>query len=118
MNLGSAPKSGTMYALYKDRVEYRKYQLEDLRTEAQLEENLLELHLFDDVSEYRMVKADRGEIENCVNDANTHFDDKYVERIYVHPGYHMPEQVEVINYITYDENDLARINNYRLREAT
>lgn len=117
MNLGSAPQSGTMYALYKDRVEYRKYQLEDLRTEAQLEENLLELHLFDDVSEYRMVKADRGEIENCVNDANTHFDDKYVERIYVHPGYHMPEQVEVINYITYDENDLARINNYRLREA-
>lgn len=117
MNLESAPKSGTMYALYKDRVEYRKYLLEDLQTEAQLEENLLELHLFDGASEYRMVKAERGEVEICVNDSNTPFDDKYVERIYVHPGYRMPEQMEVVNYITYDENDLARINNYRLREA-
>ena len=117
MNLELAPKSGVMYALYKDRVEYRNYNLNDLQADSKLNDNLLELHLFDKDSEYRIVQSGRGKIEVCINDSNTRFDDKYIERVYTNQNYDTCRQVEVVNYITYDENDLAVINNYRLKEV-
>ena len=52
MNLLNAPQQGIMYALYTDRVEYKKYNLQELSEES-LAKNLLELHLFTETEEYR-----------------------------------------------------------------
>ena len=43
----NAPKKGTIYATFVDKMVYRKYEsLEDI-SEYLVEEGLLELHLFD-----------------------------------------------------------------------
>lgn len=112
MNLLDAPEQGTMYALYTDRVVYQKYNREDLPEEEILKEKLLELHLFDEEVEYRCIKTRRGEIEARISDKISH-EDQYTEQIFTLDG----EKVDVINYITYDENDLMRIDNYRLKEV-
>ena len=121
MNLSKAPAQGMMYALYTDRVEYRPYKREELMAEK-IQEQLLELHLFDDTTEYRMVQSERGELEAVINDDNVSYDDTYCEKIFTlkpeeeQPG-EQSRQVEVVNYLTYDENDLLMIRNYRLKEV-
>ncbi len=117
MNLTLAPEDGMMYAVYKDRVEYKRYNLAGLQSNPHIEDGLLELHLFDENSEYRVVKSSRGEIESCINDDGVSHEEKYIERVYTQSKFNTPDQVEVINYITYDDNDIAMINNYRLREV-
>lgn len=112
MNLLDAPEQGTMYALYTDRVVYQKYDRGDLPEEEILKEKLLELHLFDEEVEYRYIKTRKGEIEARISDEVSH-GDQYTEQIFTLDG----EKVDVINYITYDENDLMRIDNYRLKEV-
>lgn len=112
MNLLDAPEQGLMYALYTDRVVYQKYNRQDLPEEGILKEKLLELHLFDEEVEYRYIKTRKGEIEARISDKVSH-EDHYTERIFTLDG----GKVDVINYITYDENDLMRIDNYRLKEV-
>ena len=46
MNLSNIPEQGIMYALYTDKVVYRKYNREELLKDTPLTEKLLELHLF------------------------------------------------------------------------
>ena len=124
MNLLNAPERGMMYALYADRVIYKPYQKEQLDSEEVLMKDLLELHLFDDEKEYRYIKKRKGNVEVCVDDESVSYDDKYMERIYtLEKEAEKPEKqakssfVEVVNYITYDENDLMAITNYRLKEV-
>ena len=121
MNLCNAPDSGIMYALYTDRVEYRPYKKEELSEDA-IQKQLLELHLFDNTTEYRMIQSERGEIENVISDENMPHDDIYCEKIYTlkENEDQSKEQdycIEVVNYLTYDENDLLLIRNYRLKEV-
>ena len=112
--LDKAPEKGIMYALYTDRMEFSRYhKAELLKNENKLKENLLEIHLFDREKEYRCVRASRGEIEAEIEDSQA--DDIYEECIFTsNPD--IP-RVCVINYLTYDENDLMMINNYRLKEV-
>lgn len=114
MNLLNAPEQGTMYALYTDRAVYRKYDRTELPEESVLKEQLLELHLFDKEREYRYIKARKSEIEAEISDETIEHEDSYSEQIFVLDG---KEKIEVVNYITYDENDLLRIDNYRLKEV-
>lgn len=119
MNLEKAPKKGIMYALYTDKVVYRKYSREEFSGED-WKKNLLELHLFNAREEYRLIFSRRGEIENVVSDDKVLYDDIYTEKILT-DGY-APEDsdrwIKVINYLSYDENDLMVIGNYRLMEVT
>lgn len=119
MNLEKAPRKGIMYALYTDKVVYRKYSREEFSGED-WKKNLLELHLFNDREEYRLIFSRRGEIENVVSDDKVLYDDIYTEKILT-DGY-APEDsdrwIKVINYLSYDENDLMVIGNYRLMEVT
>lgn len=127
MNLLNAPEQGIMYALYIDRVVYRTYKREQLEMAEQLEKDLLELHLFDSTREYRYIRKRKGDIEVCIDDTTVTYDDSYTERIYtLNEGMETLEHasgqvekgcIEVINYITYDENDLMNITNYRLKEV-
>ena len=117
MNLGLAPESGIKYAIYKDRVEFQRYTLKDLLKDEKLEENLIELHLFDKNKELRVIESNRGEIFTVIDGEDDVNRECYVEQVYTITGNDVSEQVEVVNYITFDENDIARIEDYRLREV-
>lgn len=131
----NAPISGMMYALYKDKVVYHPYCMtkmdldEDktriiLTEQSDLAENLLELHLFDDHKEYRMVlrrgldTVSKLIDDSCMKKEKGEF--AYIEgKIQTldidHTG--NKGQVNIVNYITYDEDDLMYIENYRLMEV-
>ena len=68
MNLLKAPEQGTMYAIYIGKEVYEHYTRETLLKDADLEENLLELHLFDKKKEYRYIKKRKGYIETEISD--------------------------------------------------
>lgn len=122
MDFSKIPEKGTMYALYMDKMVYRKYDRRELLEDTALEEKLLELHLFDENREYRYIKKRTGEIEALISDDTVEHQDVYAEKIITLGNKkEKPDKesglVEVVNYITYDENDLMRIENYRLREV-
>ncbi len=122
MNLSNIPEQGILYALYTDKVKYEKYKKEELLEDPYLAEKLLELHLFDDTREYRYIKTRRGEMETLIIDETVEHQDIYTEKILTLGNKkEKPDKdsgfVEVVNYITYDENDLMRIGNYRLKEV-
>lgn len=110
--INEAPDSGIMYALYVDRVVYKDYHKEDLLNDSTLEDKLLELHLFDENKEYRLIKARNKDIE-CVIEDSSDYDDKYEETIFVGNN----KKITVINYIKYDEDDLLHFVNYRLKKG-
>ena len=132
MNLAKAPEHGIMYALYTGRVVYEPYDRDRLPSAEEMQKGLLELHLFDEYKEYRFIRSARGDIELCVDDniisycdrdeKNVH-SDTYTEGkiITLTKGQESPDEskdyVEIVNYISYDENDLMTINNYRLKEV-
>ena len=122
MDFSKIPEKGTMYALYMDKMVYRSYNREELQEDTALTEKLLELHLFDVTMEYRYIKKRIGEIEVLISDDTVEHQDLYTEKIITLGNKkEKPDRdsgcVEVVNYITYDENDLMRIENYRLREV-
>ncbi len=115
MNLEKAPEKGIIYALYTDRVVFERYEKESLPDEMVLQDNLLELHLFDQNREYRIVRSKIGDIEAEICDELSCDCEQYIE--FVFTDHENIPAVEVVNYISYDENDLMMINNYRLREV-
>lgn len=121
MELLKAPEHGMLYALYTDRMEYRPYEREDLLLkEKDLQKNLLELHLFDEKKEYRFIKKRKGELEVVVCDEKKDYDDLYIEKIFTQEDEKEKNHascIEVVNYLVYDENDLLKIKNYRLKEV-
>lgn len=122
MDFSKIPEKGTMYALYTDKVVYRKYDRKEFVEDQEATDKLLELHLFDTVAEYRYIKKRNGEIEALIRNDTVEHQDLYTEKIITLGNKkEKPDKesgfVEVVNYITYDENDLMRIENYRLKEV-
>lgn len=128
------PVSGTMYALYKDRVVYCPYCMTReaftgdenqiiLKEYSGLAENLLELHLFDTEREYRLVfRRGRKPVSKVIDDSCMEKEAgvlKYIEQIITLDMNHTGKTglVNMVNYITYDEDDLLHIENYRLMEV-
>ena len=122
INMEKVPETGTIYGTYTDRVVYEKYRKESISQEWLEEDRLLELHLFDQKQEYRLIRTEKhGLQEYLVNDNFPH-DDVYEEEIFVSGNNvdkqeNLREKVGIVNYIRYDENDLLRIVNYRLKEV-
>ena len=122
MDFSKIPEKGTMYALYTDKVVYRKYDRKEFVEDQEATDKLLELHLFDTVAEYRYIKKRNGKIEALICNDTVEHQDLYTEKIITLGNKkEKPDKesgfAEVVNYITYDENDLMRIGNYRLREV-
>ncbi|HIY02971.1 MAG TPA: hypothetical protein IAA26_14195 [Candidatus Blautia faecipullorum] len=128
-----APASGMMYALYKNRVIYQPYCvtradwdgdmnrfiLEEMPDSA---DNLLELHLFDDRREYRMVirrglePVSKLIDDNCLEKGGFAYIEKHIHTLdLAHSG--KTGVVNIVNYVSYDEDDLLYIENYRLMEV-
>ena len=122
MDFSKIPEKGTMYALYTDKVVYRKYDRKEFVEDQEATDKLLELHLFDTVAEYRYIKKRNGKIAALIRNDTVEHQDLYTEKIITLGNKkEKPDKesgfVEVVNYITYDENDLMRIENYRLKEV-
>lgn len=130
LNLERAPQTGTMYAVFTDRILYQKYSRDSLageipadpRERERLLDRLLELHLFDREKEYRCIRTRmHGLREYEITDACEH-DDIYEEKVCV-CGSNADRQEDpeewaaVVSYIVYDEDDLLHIVNYRLKEV-
>jgi len=115
-----APERGRMYALYTNCMEYCAYNMAELLQRQNLAENLLELHLFDTEKEYRFVQKRKGCISKLIDDScidSEKGECTYEEGILTLDSQGIPGRVTVVNYITYDEDDLLYIENYRLKEV-
>lgn len=118
----NAPQKGTIYATFIDKMVYRKYQSLSEISEYLTEEGLLELHLFDAEKELRFIKTrSKGLMRYEVFDDGS-YDDVYCESLYVSGRNidkqdNLSEKIVVVNYIKYDENDMCKIVNYRLKEV-
>lgn len=122
LDLSKAPCRGTVYAVFADEIVYKRYEKKEDLEEKLKKSGLLELHLFDKNQEYRYIKARRGEIEEIISDESVSHDDCYVEEVYV-LGRNADRQDDlgkkagIVNYLTYDENDLLMICGYRMKEV-
>lgn len=117
----NAPKKGTIYATFVDKMVYRKYVSLDEISEYLTEDGMLELHLFDREKELRFIKTAKNGLQQYEISSAEAYDDVYEECLCVadaavDEGSGLPK-VCVVNYIRYDENDMVRIVNYRLKEA-
>lgn len=141
-----APEKGIMYALFRSRVIFRRYRFDDVKDNMPLDEvfrlldiyidendKLLELHMFDDKQEYRIIYSRRkGYCEYVINDENiqkqlmnsknsNQTPETYIEEVYCENvednKLDTIETVKIVNYIDYDENDLLKIKAYRLKEV-
>lgn len=113
------PESGMVYAVYQDRVEYKAYRsLTEVLARENLTEGLLELHLFDEHKEYRFIKKRKGFISKLICDDDPEEEKNiYEEQIYTEDNEGKEGQVCVVNYMTFDEDDLLQIEKYRLKEV-
>lgn len=114
----NVPKEGMMYAVYNNSIEYRAYTLPEVLSDSKLSDGLLELHLFDEENEYRYIKRRGDDVSRLINDSIYHGDIycKYEEQVYI-DGDDTDDRVCIVNYITFDEDDLIQIENYRLKEV-
>ena len=114
-----APKTGVIYALLKGKFIYESYPEETLDEIKLKAEELIELHIFDDNREYRIVNSNRGNIEVIIDDSYE-CDDTYIEKVYISEndpdkseGFKDSDMISVINYLKYDDMGMLKIVNYR-----
>ena len=123
------PISGIKYILYKSKVVFEKYsfsekELNDFNIEQIDNNDLLELHMFDEQKEYRVVKSRRkGREEFLFSDIDTPHDDVYIEEVLLINKQNadilenLLETVKIVNYLSYEDDDILHINAYRLQEV-
>lgn len=131
--LKEAPSHGQALAYTRNRVYFAAYDdIEMVKKELENDE-LLELHLFDDVKEYRCILSESRRfssdgagyyIEAVVDqyfgedekNKDTLLSNTYEETVFLENGYgDKKSRIVVINHICYDENGMAKIDNYRLK---
>ena len=117
---GEAPIKGTVFASFRDRIVFERYDNKERIYSMILEKAdlLLELHMFDSTMEYRVIKRRNGIHEYVITDDVKESSDMFEESIYTEDAFkpNSPTKVSLINYIDYDDNDLLRIRDYRLKE--
>ena len=113
----NAPSTGYILAYCKKGVLFRIYDdtVNNFREPQDWEDGeLLELHIFNEKKEYRAVFSEERQkyIEAIIQEQN----DEGVEFVKVENMFlkNSSKKLKVVNYITYDENDMIVINNYRL----
>lgn len=122
LDISNAPAKGRLYALLRDEVKFESYEaLKDIEDIVN-DEKLLELHLFDKEKEYRMIRTRMDGFVTAVIDDSQKCDDIYEETVFVlgkdvDQTENLKEKVTVVNYITYNEDDMITICNYRLKEV-
>lgn len=122
------PLQGIKYALYRTKVVFEYYQMSEEEalffSEQLADDDLLELHMFNETEEYRVINSrTNGRMTLLISDHDVVHDDYYIEEVFVERADNSDEQenikqtVKIVNYITHDENDLLKIQAYRLQEV-
>ncbi len=113
--INEAPNQGTYLIYTRKRVLFGKYtSIEEAIGEADKDE-ILEVHLFDNASEYRAITSEskrhaEGVVEYIADFADER-DSVYRENCMLENG----GNITVLNHITYDkDNGMAVIDDYRL----
>lgn len=115
IELKKVPDKGYLLAYFRSELVF-SYQsgIQELLEKKGLE-NLLELHVFDENEEYRLLRTGKGKwIEVTVSDEKVQ-KEKKVECVKIEKKYEdAMKYLNVVNYIDYDENGMIAINQYRL----
>ena len=115
IELKKVPNEGYLLACFRLELVF-SYQsgIQELLEKKGLE-NLLELHVFNEKEEYRLLRTEKGKwIEVTVSDEKMQ-KEKKVECVKIERKYEdVMKYLNVINYIDYNENGMISINQYRL----
>lgn len=120
----AAPSHGTAMIYYRTGLYYGTYTKTDneiiLANNKQMMPDVLELHLFDQATEYRAVLSQAANltqyIESVISDESQLHDYKIAEECYLEDEY-QDEKIGIMNYMQFDENDLLHLVNYRLYQV-
>lgn len=117
----NAPSEGYMIAYFRGGIANGQYRMCDgvpcgdwtLQTE---DDTLLELHMFNSDAEFRVVTRTNGEPIYARIEKEANGQEYYEECMLLHPSKNEPLQqcLVVRSHISYDENDMIEIKNYRL----
>lgn len=110
-----APASGQLLAYTRQQVIFHTYTSCEVVKDELKDENLLELHMFDDSREYRAIESNSkrcsGAIEWVAEDTLYEDMETYCEETMLENG---KGTLTVCNYVTFDEHGMAKISDYRL----
>lgn len=115
-----APESGMMLAYTRKNVIYRQYRRLEEAANALSGQELLEIHLFNDLKEYRSIVTRSPRYPDGVIEAVIDFpkEDKrsvFEETAYLENG---RGTITVLNHLKYsDANGMMTVDNYRLKRG-
>lgn len=123
-----APKEGQYLAYTREAVFFKTYEeLEDVKTDLSGKE-LLELHLFDDDEEFRFLLTTAHKSKNAFltkvitnkdipdeNATNCFAEEVILDLNDTDETHNMTTRLWILNHVSYDENGMAYIDNYRLK---
>ncbi len=120
--IGEAPQAGQLLAYTRKNVIFQPYGALEEVEEWLSQEDLLEVHLFDEEKEYRSIatrskRYKDGVIETVADFSEREEETLYKEQIRLENGQGM---ITVLNHIKYDDKGdgatgMASIDNYRLK---
>lgn len=111
--ISEAPEKGWLLASTRQKVFFEPYENQS-EVNGRLEDtDLLELHLFDQEKEYRVLPSTHGQIEWVADFDVTDKEHTYREDMYLEAPY-KGKKLTVYNHIHYDENGMIQIDDYRL----
>lgn len=119
LDFTKAPKTGYLLAYFRTGVVFTKYEMGNNKIKAEEFEakdssELLELHLFDEEKEYRVIQKANGEyLDNVIESKekeNYILEEMYLEEVYEEVG----TKLKVENHITFDGDGMIQVENYRL----
>jgi len=122
----TAPEKGLLFMSSRKLIVWARY---DSPKEARAligkaDGEILELHMFDRASEFRAVRKGNKDEYIIMTIIDQKGSEHFVERVVCEPSINgvVAEkneelEIEVVNYYEYDDNDLIRFTNYRLKEV-
>lgn len=117
--IAEAPEHGQLMAYTRTEILFHPYGNKEEVVKELENENLLELHLFDQNKEYRCIVTESRRYPDGVIEYVSDFPDLedqsvFREKILTGHGY-SPDYITVLNHVTYNEkNGMAEIDDYRL----
>lgn len=114
---GDAPDKGWMLVYFRDEVLFKRYSSKEYVKNALGDRDILEIHLFDDETEYRAISSEssrfkRGVIEHVArfkNDA-----DVYAAKSLPVADTDGVNSITVLNHLDYNEWGMSFVDDYRL----
>ena len=120
ITIANAPEKGYVLVYFRTGIVFQAYDgnLEEVLTQYP-NDQLLELHAFDEQKEYRVVMGESGMITaGIIRDHDK--EETKTETVVLEDRYQSDKrlgglsQLKIVNYIDYDANGMLFIRNYRI----